>query len=40
MVCLLKDPMDAVRVNQQLGQLALKGVRLEDRKADNGNDAL
>lgn len=27
--------MDAVRVNQQLGQLALKGVRLEDRH--NGN---
>ena len=27
--------MDAVRVNQQLGQMALKGVRLEDRH--NGN---
>ena len=27
--------MDAVRVNQQLGQLALKGIRLEDRH--NGN---
>ena len=27
--------IDAVRVNQQLGQLALKGVRLEDRH--NGN---
>ena len=26
---------DAVRVNQQLGQLALKGVRLEDRHSDN-----
>ena len=29
------EGMDAVRVNQQLGQLALKGVRLEDRH--NGN---
>ena len=27
--------MDAVRVNQQLGQLALKGVRLEDRHGGN-----
>lgn len=27
--------MDAVRVNQQLGQLALKGVRLEDRHNAN-----
>jgi len=27
--------MDAVRVNQQLGQLALKGVRLEDRHNSN-----
>ena len=27
--------MDAVRVNQQLGQLALKGVRLEDRHNNN-----
>ena len=26
---------DAVRVNQQLGQLALKGVRLEDRHKNN-----
>ena len=26
---------DAVRVNQQLGQLALKGVRLEDRHSGN-----
>ena len=29
------DPMFRVRTAQQLGQLALKGVRLEDRKADN-----
>ena len=29
------DPMFNVRSAQQLGQLALKGVRLEDRKADN-----
>ena len=29
------DPMFNVRSSQQLGQLALKGVRLEDRKADN-----
>ena len=27
--------MDAVRVNQQLGQLALKGIRLEDRHGGN-----
>ena len=27
--------MDAVRVNQQLGQMALKGVRLEDRHSGN-----
>ena len=27
--------MDAVRVNQQLGQLALKGIRLEDRHTGN-----
>ena len=27
--------MDAVRINQQLGQLALKGVRLEDRHKNN-----
>jgi len=27
--------MDAVRVNQQLGQLALKGIRLEDRHSGN-----
>tara|TARA_B100001094_G_scaffold332654_1_gene405686 strand:- start:5406 stop:6176 length:771 start_codon:yes stop_codon:yes gene_type:complete len=27
--------MDAVRVNQQLGQLALKGIRLEDRHNAN-----
>jgi len=26
---------DAVRVNQQLGQLALKGIRLEDRHSNN-----
>ena len=26
---------DAIRVNQQLGQLALKGVRLEDRQSAN-----
>ena len=29
------DPMFNVRSSQQLGQLALKGVRLDDRKADN-----
>ena len=29
------DPMFNVRASQQLGQLALKGVRLDDRKADN-----
>jgi len=29
------EGMDAVRVNQQLGQLALKGVRLEDRHSSN-----
>ena len=35
-VCMLSDsPMFNVRSSQQLGQLALKGVRLEDRKADN-----
>ena len=27
--------MDAVRINQQLGQLALKGMRLEDRHSGN-----
>ena len=29
------DPMINIRTAQQLGQLALKGIRLEDRKADN-----
>ncbi len=29
------DPMFNVRSSQQMGQLALKGVRLDDRKADN-----
>jgi hypothetical protein len=29
------EGMDAVRVNQQLGQLALKGVQLEDRHNSN-----
>jgi hypothetical protein len=29
------EGMDAVRVNQQLGQLALKGVRVEDRHTGN-----
>lgn len=29
------DPMFNVRSSQQIGQLALKGVRLDDRKADN-----
>jgi len=29
------DPLFNVRAAQQLGQLALKGVRLDDRKADN-----
>ena len=32
---LYPDPKDAIRINQQLGQLALKGVRLEDRHTDN-----
>ena len=29
------DPVTNIRIAQQLGQLALKGIRLEDRRGDN-----